>query len=231
MARRPIFLPRDQCLPLVEEVSIEFEWYAGFSLTQARKRIASLHAAAAEQGITDVLEISSRSPEPLGVSLSAFNLNLEAGGERMPVECAYQGSKVFTKGGPYTDLYQATSREAKKDDRLRGSGDLVGFEFLGRPFPTEPKTAFYDWLYVRAVSQNPEQAQHLLRYMGFSDIAFNPKRSINCQARSAALYVSLCRRGTVERALTNRDYFIWLLSCGDSESLQVDGTPRQPTLL
>ena len=35
----------------------------------------------------------------------------------------------------------------------------------------------------------------MLQFDAFSDIAFNPERSINCQAYSAALYVSLSRRG------------------------------------
>ena len=33
---------------------------------------------------------------------------------------------------------------------------------------------------------------------GFTDIAFNPKKSLNCQARSAALYVALARDGITE---------------------------------
>lgn len=34
-----------------------------------------------------------------------------------------------------------------------------------------------------------------MTYRAFSDIAFNPDRSINCQAYAAALYVSLHDRG------------------------------------
>jgi hypothetical protein len=70
-----------------------FEWHPGFSKSQAQKSIASLHCAAAEAGIAPVLEISSKSPDPLGVSLSAFNLLLvapESGRisvDRAPTEC------------------------------------------------------------------------------------------------------------------------------------------------
>jgi hypothetical protein len=38
-------------------------------------------------------------------------------------------------------------------------------------------------------------------YAGFTDIEFNPQRSINCQARSAALFLSLMKRGDLESAL------------------------------
>ena len=65
----------------------------------------------------------------------------------------------------------------------------------GQAYPTEPKTAFYDWLYLTALRQNPERAAVLLEYDGFTDIEFNPQKSLNCQAKAAALYVSLCRNG------------------------------------
>jgi uncharacterized protein DUF6977 len=39
-------------------------------------------------------------------------------------------------------------REVKRDPRLRESGRLIAFEFDGVSFPLEPKTVFYDWLYV-----------------------------------------------------------------------------------
>ncbi|WP_425604621.1 DarT1-associated NADAR antitoxin family protein [Stenotrophomonas sepilia] len=34
-----------------------------------------------------------------------------------------------------------------------------------------------------------------MRYQAFTDIAFNPEKSVNCQAYSAALYASLRGRG------------------------------------
>ncbi|MEW6281612.1 MAG: hypothetical protein AB1758_23580 [Candidatus Eremiobacterota bacterium] len=68
---------------------------------------------------------------------------------------------------------------------------MVGFRFFDQDVPTRPLTAFYDWLYVRALRQNPDESEQLRGYRGFTDIAFNPARSLNCQARSAALYVAL----------------------------------------
>lgn len=213
MANRPVFISKFSGFPFFEEILIEFDWYPGFSKSQAQKSIESLHRAAARLGISPVLEISSKSPESLGVSLSAFNLLLNTkGNQEMTVECAFQGSKVFERGGPYTDLYYVSSREAKTDERLRNSGDLIAFSFLDENFPIHPTTAFYDWLYIRALWQHLELAERLSDFYGFSDIAFNPERSVNCQARSAALFVSLRRNGLIERIIEDKSYYIGLIT-------------------
>ena len=124
------------------------------------------------------------------------------------MEAAYQGSKVFERGGPYTDLYFADARQAKKDPRMRDSGRIISFHFDGMDFPIEPKTAFYDWLYSRAVFPHREWLRRLDQYAGFTDIEFNPKRSVNCQARSIAIFVSMLKRGTLETAHTSPERFV-----------------------
>ncbi len=216
---------------MVKEVIIEFKWHPGFAKSQAQKSIASLHKAAGRARIGTVLEISSKSPDSLGVSLSAFNLILAVKDHEMSVECAFQGSKVFRNGGPYTDLYSLSSKEAKTDQRLRSSGDLMAFNFLGERFPSSPATAFYDWLYITALCQNSDLAERLLAFQGFSDIAFNPKRSINCQAHSAALYVSLCQKGILESTMQDVDSFIRVLKGEGIRDSSVRGQTHQPKLL
>ena len=47
-----------------------------------------------------------------------------------------------------------------------------------------------------------------MEYDAFTDIAFNPQKSINCQAEAAAVYVSLKRQGLLEAALNNRADFL-----------------------
>ena len=219
MANRPIFIPNFDGFPFVKEIPIEFEWYPGFAKVQAQKSILSLHQEASQsEGIAPILEISSKSTEPLGVALSAFNLSLTKEGSRLSVECAYQGSKVFKNGGPYSDLYSVSSRDAKIDERLRTSGDFIGYKFFEEEFPSKPITAFYDWLYLTALSQNTEIAEKLLEFRGFSDIAFNPKKSLNCQARSAALFVSLHHRSLIHQASDDQDFFIALITNKDMSS-------------
>lgn len=111
------------------------------------------------------------------------------------LECAYQASKVFELGGPYVDLLDAPSIDAKRDPRLTRSGRLVGFRFFGVDWELEPKTAFYDWLYINALHKQPALAEEVISYRAFTDIAFNPEKSVNCQAYAAALYASLRGRG------------------------------------
>jgi hypothetical protein len=232
MANRPIFVPNPGKAPLVHEIIVEFTWHPGFSKSQAQKSIASLHEAASKLGVFNILEISSKSPSPLGVALSAFNLMLTVEENRqMPVECAFQGSKVFENGGPYNDLYSVSSKEAKTDERLRNSGDLTAFNFLGEDFPTSPVTAFYDWLYITGLGQNPRLAQQLPVFQGFSDITFNPKRSINCQARSAALYVTLQEEELLESAMQDKDTFVRLLRGQEKRHSSVTDDAQQPRLL
>ena len=215
MANRPIFTPDFNGFPFVETVDIEFKWYSGFAKSQMQKTIVSLHEAAEKQGIAPILEISRKSASRLGVSLSAFILTLETPrGQKMSVECAYQGSKVFENGGPYHDLYSVSSRSAKTDDRLRNSGELIAFNFCGEDFPIEPKTAFYDWLYITALCQKKKDLmQQLESFLGFSDIVFNPNRSLNCQARAAALFVSLSKNGLIdEQIFSDKDYYFELMT-------------------
>ena len=149
MARRPVFVP-DSDKPYVSEVSLDFEYFPGSSIQQKQRSIASLHASyVARFPSSRVLEVSSKSERDIGVQLSAFNLMIEyLGRGSCSVECAFQASKVFLHGGPFVDLFNASSRAAKSDRRLRESGKLVGFKYFEHEFPLEPKTYFYDWLYA-----------------------------------------------------------------------------------
>ncbi|MCB1945651.1 MAG: hypothetical protein KDF55_08400 [Thauera sp.] len=179
--------------------------------SQKQKSVDSLHAAALKlPGISRVLEVSSKSREELGVALSAFNLTFTTlkHNRTFSVECAYQGSKVFERGGPFVDMFGMTSREAKKDDRLRSSGRLTGFRFFGTDWGLEPQTAFYDWLYINALKKQPSVTEQLLEYSAFTDIEFNPERSINCQAYSVALYISLHKRHLLEEATSSKEVFL-----------------------
>ncbi len=133
---------------------VDFEWYPGFAISQSQKSIHSLDHSAGNQGISPVLEISSRSSESLGVALSAFNLLFEVvPGKTMSVESAFQGSKVFENGGSFIYLDEKSGRDAKTDPRLRNSGDRKAFSLMREIFPLKLTTAFYDWLYIRADSK------------------------------------------------------------------------------
>lgn len=211
MAERPLFIPAAEGSALVRTKHVEFQWFAGMAVSQKQKSVDSLHAAALKlPGISKVLEVSSKSREELGVALSAFNLTFTTvkHSRTFSVECAYQGSKVFERGGPFIDIFGMTSREAKKDDRLRSSGRLTGFRFFGTDWGLEPQTAFYDWLYINALKKQSNVTEQLLEYSAFIDIEFIPERSINCQAYSVALYISLHKRCLLEEATSSKEAFL-----------------------
>jgi len=212
MAERPIFVPSPDSAELVKEVFLELKWNSGFAPVQKEKNVKALHEAALRNGFRNVLEVSTKSDKQRGQHLSAFYLKVKSDrlGE-IPLECAFQGSKVFERGGPYTDLFVKDVRDAKRDPRLKESGTLVGFTFDGVNFPLEPKTAFYDWLYVNCIYPYRDWAKKLYDYSAFSDIEFNPQRSINCQARSIALFLSLMKRDQLDQAVESPDAFIRVL--------------------
>lgn len=213
MAERPIFIPTPGDERLVAEKKIAFTWYPGFAISQAQKSIQSLHDSASREIDGAILEISSKSPHELGVALSAFNLRFhDRDDQELTVETAFQGSKVFEGDIQFKDLYEKSSRDAKTDERLKQSGSLIAFRFEGEQWPLEPRTAFYDWLYLRALKQNPIVATELFNYSAFTDIMFNPKKSINCQARSAALFVSLSRRAQLDEALSNKEAYLHIIT-------------------
>jgi len=214
MAERPVFIPVNEGNRLVEEKMVSFQWHPGMAPSQKKKNIAALHEAAYRQSLSPVLEVSTKSDNRLGFLLSAFNLSVESTeGWTIPLESAFQGSKKFEHGGPFRDLYGKNGRDIKKDERLRQSGRLIEFSFDGLAWELKPKTAFYDWLYIQAVHRQPELGDALQQYRGFTDIEFNPKKSINCQARSCALYVSLIKMGVLSSVVSDRRTFLEILRC------------------
>lgn len=211
MAKRPIYLPCLDAGPLVRTEFVEFTWHPGMAVSQKRKSVESLHHSAIETGICKhPLEVSSKSPIDLGVELSAFNLKVKTEERQrvFTVETAFQSSKKFERGGPFRDLLYGTSIAAKKDPRLKESGALVSFESSGKTWMLEPKTAFYDWVYTNALRRNEWAVERLADYDAFTDIEFNPKKSINCQAYSVALFLALDGRNLLSDALESKEAFL-----------------------
>ncbi|MGN7437589.1 MAG: DarT1-associated NADAR antitoxin family protein [Alcanivorax sp.] len=209
MAQRSIYIPDLEKVGVTVK-KIDFQWYPGMAKVQKQRSISSLHEEGEKHGISPILEISSKSKDDLGIKLSAFNLffTTQKYKQTLSVEAAFQGSKVFEHGGPFQDLYSKSSREAKKDIRLKESGNLICFQFFGITFDLKPRTLFYDWLYINALLKNKNLGNFLTKYKGFTDIEFNPKKSINCQAYSAALYVSLIENNISTKSLKSPDEFL-----------------------
>ena len=227
---RPVFVPHLHP-PCVKAVPVKFKNGRVHNQDQLGllESIEEWHNEAAALGIGPVVEISTAVKDVpkevikrrrsryswarhnynmdleflMGVSLSAVNLEFTTPkGQVISVESAYQGSKVFKYGGPYHDLYDVPPLTAKKDKRLRSSGRLIGFNFFGENFSPEPKTAFYNWLYLSALTRN-KWINKLDNFEGFTDVYFSP-RAVNCQARACAVAISLESMGLL---FTKEGYF------------------------
>ena len=75
MAKRICFISKPYEYPIYDEVLIEFEYFTGFAISQKQKSINSMHASILRADSSlKVLEVSTKSTNPLGVALSAFNL-------------------------------------------------------------------------------------------------------------------------------------------------------------
>ena len=191
MANRPFFIPNDNKDELVKTELVEFKWFSGFAKVQKQKSISSFHENISKQfRYNKILEISTKSKDILGVKLSAFNLKINFKNKEYFLESLFQGSKVFSNEGPYEDIYKKESIDAKKDERIKRS-DLKEFSFFGEKFTLE--FDFYSWLYFLALKQNKRLTGEILHYQAFTDIEFNPEKSLNCQAYSAALYLSMIK--------------------------------------
>ena len=191
MAIRPFFIPSSNKENLVETQTVEFKWFSGFAKTQKQKSVLSFHESIFKEfKFNKILEISTKSENKLGIKLSAFNLKIKFKEKDYFLESLFQGSKVFSDQGPNTYLYEKEPIEAKKDEKIKRS-DLKEFCFFGEKFSLE--FDFYSWLYFIALNQNKVLTKEILEYQAFTDIEFNPQKSLNCQAYSAALYSAMIK--------------------------------------
>ncbi len=208
MANRGIFLAKET-KPFCVLYHVDFAWNKGLSKSQMRKNVVALHESYNKIKPTEkLLEISSASDDENGVKLSAFNLPVTIDGRTVCVEQAFQSGKVFEKAGPLPELLDYSSKDAKKFVKTHDFGSVIGFELNGCKYPIEPKTAFYDWIYINALVQNEDLSKYILNFDGFTDIYFNEAKQINCQARSCAYYVALVRTGKLEEAMKSFEDFV-----------------------
>lgn len=80
---------------------------------------------------------------------------------------------------------------------------------------------FYDWIYMRSLYRNEGLSKKILEYNAFTDIEFNQEKSINCQARAAAIFVSLSKIDKLEVVLNNKEEFKKIYSMGGNNNTQI----------
>ena len=214
MVTRPVFIPELNRLGVRVEYP-SFAWNPGFSMTQKKKNVEALHFSIRNIDPTlHPLEISSRSDRLLGQQLSAFKLGVKTNHRFYSVESVYQASKVFENGiGPFPELYASDPLEVRNAIKEYETTPLKRYQYGNEVWKLNPTRAFYDWIYCRALSKNPNLVSQLSEFNCFTDIAFNPVRAVNCQAYAVALYLSLKNSGVVEDALTSKEKFLKYHPC------------------
>lgn len=207
MAERSIFISK-AIYPFFEEVRVNIEWFGGFALSQKRKTEIGLHQNFLKAYPTEkVLEISSASTISLGSKLSAMNLRKRTKTGLTTVESAFQSSRIYKNEtetvGPFPEYLFLSGRDSKKFVKEASKGMISKeYDFDGMSFyaPAHHISLFYDFLYLNALLEPENQVvkEELLsgKYSAFSDLA---TKSLNCQARSAAIFVGLVKAGKIEQ--------------------------------
>lgn len=215
MAEKSVFISKTE-YPFFEEVNVNIDWFGGFALSQKRKCQIGLHQNfLMEYPDEKVLEISSASLVSLGSKLSAMNLSKRTQRGLTTVESAFQSSRIYSDGertvGPFPEYLFLPGRECKKLVKEASEGmHSYRYEFDGLTFysPAWHISQFYDYIYLNALlePENEEVRELLLKegYTSFTDLA---TKSLNCQARSAAIFVGLVRAGMIDEV---RDYDSYL---------------------
>lgn len=169
MAVRPIFISTGKLDNPFYEEDVNFKWISGCSYNNKCRTRDSLEEEI--EKIYDVdkwLEISTVSDKDIGKKLSALNLMLTlSNSNSYPVEKIYQSSKVYE------------------------DGKITSFKFKSTEFENNPYGMYYDYIYMLALYQHKDYHQLIKDYNLFTDIFFNPKKSLNTQARAIAIFKTL----------------------------------------
>ena len=217
----------------VQEVDYAFNYRLN-----TRQNVHMLHEYISSQCGRTPLQISSAAngKQEILRKLSAFNLHLQVNkiynhrhrGDEInrPVECLYQGSKIFTHSGPFYDLYQKSPRDVKAFVKGKNKDGIIGFSLFscGDEWPSNPMKCFYNWLYLNAVFNcsfnNSPVCKNMVSAIDrivISDI-FEGEVTCNTQAYSLALFLTLHKNNVLEPLL--RDKYSFIEYCKEIENLK-----------
>ena len=221
MANRKVYVSKT-IYPFYEEVSVNFEWFPGFATVQKQKSELSLHlnylaavshnkapekSEMSEEQNYKILEISSKSRNDLGKKLSAMSLKKQTKSGLAYVESVFQSSAIYLDKktsqqiGPFPEYQSIDGRTCKKTIKNLSEGMVrIGYEYDGIHFDISKghPSLFYDYIYITSLleEQNQPMVKALLdgKYIAFTDLA---TKSINTQARSAAIFVGMVYAGII----------------------------------
>ena len=228
MAERSVFVSKNT-YPFFEEIHVQFDYFQGHSLSQKRKNQIGLHQNfLARYPEYKVLEVSGASLNSLGAALSAMNLKKQTTKGLTSVESAFQSSRIYGINddiGPFPEYLFLPGKECKKLVKEKSQG-LISYHYYfdGMDFyaPKHFISLFYNYLYLNALceKENREVAERLIagEFTAFSDLATT---SLNSQARSCAIFVSLYRSGMINE-VRNYNTYLQLFRTAP------DGKPTSP---
>lgn len=215
MAERSVFVSKT-VYPYFEEVFVDLDWFGGFALSQKRKCEIGLHQNFLKAYPEEkVLEISGASTVRLGARLSAMHLSKRTANGLTSVESAFQSSRIYKTDagetiGPFPEYLFLDGHACKKLVKAASKGLISReYRFDGMTFfaPRHHISQFYDYLYLNALlePENEEVRNELLEkgYTAFSDLA---TKSLNSQARAAAIFVGLTRAGKIDEVRDMASY-------------------------
>ena len=247
MATRSVFVSK-KCYPYFEEIKVDFDWFPGLALSQKRKSQISLHQNFLHVYPNEkILEISSASLYSLGSELSAMHLRKRTALGLTTVESAFQSSCIYCSEnkeiGHFLEYLFLSGKECKKKVKELSQGMISKrylFDNLEFHAPIHNISLFYNYLYLNALceSENRDIANRLMSsgYTAFTDLA---TRSLNSQARSAAIFVSLFNNGLIDEVKEYESYLQLFRTKKDGtpindsafENTQLLDTKGQVTLL
>ena len=181
-----------------------------------------------------VLEISSSSLYSIGSDLSAMNLKKQTKKGLTTVESAFQSSRIYSTPqgeiGPFPEYLFLTGKECKKIVKEKSLGyHSYRYNFDGMDFfaPDYHISLFYDYLYLNALceDENHNVAKLLLEsgYTAFTDLA---TLSLNSQARSAAIFISLARCGRIDEIKTYDSFLKLFRTTTDGKAIDMKSYER-----
>ena len=219
MAIRSVFIPTNK-YPYFEDISVNMPWFGGFAPQQKRRCYLSQHLnflADPRYSTYKPLEISSASHVPVGSALSAMNLKKHCNvlGHDVVLESAFQASRIYqridgSKIGSFPELLDLPGKECKKQVKDLSEGlhsYQYTFDGLDFPAPAFHISLFYDWLYINALCEDSNrEAREALIHGGFNAFTDIATKSLNSQARSCAIFVSLEQLGLLDRVRSFEAY-------------------------
>lgn len=211
MAQKSVYITKNK-YPYFEEIGVNCTWFGGFAQIQKTKCIISVHENfKAAYPDYPICEISHASPVQMGKDLSAMSLKKYVPSEQSYccMESVFQSSRIYTNPetgetiGPFKEYLHLDGKSCKKKVKELSNGwhsYTYDFEDILCPAPDFHISLFYDWIYISALLEeaNEPVRKALLDsgYSAFTDLATS---SLNSQARSCAIFMSLAELGLLDQ--------------------------------